>query len=316
MEQKKNRVLVVNAFHPVTLTKLDSIYATEHLWKLSPEARPEMIKALDGHCRAAATASWECDPLIYQLESLQLIAAFGVGVDGIDFEQTRSRGIRVCNTPDVLNDAVADLAIALMLATTRNMINADRFARRDNWHQGPFPFGTGLAGKTLGILGMGRIGEAVARRALPFQLRLAYHNRNPRDLPYAYFGSVEELAEASDILLCMLPGGAATENIVNAAVLSRLGGEGIFINVGRGSCVDEPALAEALANGTIKAAGLDVYRHEPYVPKALQAQDNVVLMPHIGSATAETRLAMGDLVLKNLEAYFADQDLLTEIGNI
>lgn len=313
MNEKAQSVLVVNEFHPETLDKLDALYNTSHLWKLKPEERPELLRSLDGSCHAAATASWMCDPIVYTLNSLQLISAFGVGVDGIDFQQTAKLGIRVTNTPDVLNDAVADLAIGLLLATTRNLINADRFARADSWLQEPFPFGMGLAGKTLGIIGMGRIGEAIAERAIPFKLNIAYHNRNAKSLPYTYHESIEALAEASDILLCMLPGGAATDNLINRGVFEKLGSEGIFINVGRGNSVDETALFEALSEGVIHAAGLDVYKNEPKIPKALQELENIVLMPHIGSATIETRREMGNVVLKNLEAFFSNKPLYSEV---
>lgn len=313
MTDIRNSVLVVNEFHPETLEKLDASYETHHLWQQPDENKLEFIKTLEGRCRAAATASWMCDSVVYQLDSLELISAFGVGVDGIDFTQTHEKNIKVSNTPDVLNDAVADLAIALLLATTRDIINADRFARSGEWSNGPFPFGSGLAGKTLGIIGMGRIGEAIALRALPLKLKVAYHNRNPKNLPYTYHESIDELAENSDILLCMLPGGSETDNLVNAAVFEKLGSSGVFINVGRGNSVDEVALAQALKTKQIYAAGLDVYKKEPEIPEELKNLDNIVLLPHIGSATVETRRAMGDMVLDNLAAFFSGRDLVSEV---
>lgn len=310
----KPSVLVANQFHPETIENLDILFTTHHLWKLPAVEQRDLIKQLDGNCEAIATASWMLDDVVYQLQSLKMISCFGVGVDAIDFDRTRSRNIRVSNTPDVLNDAVADLAMALVLATTRNLINADSFVRGRQWLSGPLPFGMGLAGKTLGIVGCGRIGEEIAKRALTFGLEIAYHNRKPKDLPYAYLSSISDLAKASDILLCMLPGGEATRNVINAEILKDLGPEGIFLNVGRGTSVDEAALVAALEQKHIYGAGLDVYANEPNVPEPLLAMDNVVLLPHIGSATVETRRAMGKLVVDNLQAYFAGSPLLTEVG--
>jgi len=311
MMSAQPKLLVVNEFHPHTIALLDQKYDTVHLWK---HDRREVIADLQGMCRAAATASWECDPIVYELNSLELIAAFGVGVDGIDFNKTTDKGIRVTNTPDVLNDAVADLAIALILMTSRNLVGADRFLRAGHWLNGAFPFGTGLAGKTLGILGLGRIGEAIAERALPLKLAIAYHNRSKKDLPYRYCASIAELADYSDILLNMLPGGKETRHLVNADVFGKLGSDGLFINVGRGSTVNEQDLIDALESGVIAAAGLDVYENEPSVPRGLIESDKTVLLPHLGSATVETRREMGNVVLGNLEAFFANEELATEIG--
>jgi len=310
----KPTVLLVNEFHPETIQKLDEKFQTHHLWNLSFDEKKKLIQKLQGKCDAIATASWMVDEIIYELVSLKMISCFGVGVDGVNFEVTRSRNIRVSNTPDVLNHAVADIAVALVLATTRNIVNADRFVREKKWSQGPFPFGMGLEDKTLGIVGCGRIGEEIADRALTFGLKIAYHNRSPKDLPYNYHPSIADLAEASDILLCMLPGGEDTRNAINADILRKLGPTGIFINVGRGSSVDEIALASALQKQHIFAAGLDVYADEPNVPEELLELDNVVLLPHIGSATVETRGAMGQLVIDNLDAYFVGKPLLTEVS--
>ncbi len=309
----KPSVLIANRFHPETIQKLDEKFETHHLWNLSSDEKNNTIQKLQGKCEAIATASWMLDEMVYELDSLKMVSCFGVGVDAVNFEITRSRNIRVSNTPDVLNDAVADIAIALVLATTRNIVQADRFVRKKEWSQGPFPFGMGLAGKTLGILGCGRIGEEIANRALTFGLKIAYHNRSPKDLPYSYYSSIAGLAETADILLCMLPGGEDTRNAINADILKKLGPSGIFINVGRGSSVDETALAYALQERHIFAAGLDVYADEPNVPEELLEMDNIVLLPHIGSATIETRRAMGQLVIDNLDAYFADKPLLTEV---
>ena len=310
----KPNVLVVNDFHPETLEKLDFFYETHHLWRLDDAEKPELLAALEGHCEIAASASWMCDPRIYELDSLKLIAAFGVGVDGIDFAATGRKQIKVTNTPDVLNDGVADLALTLILSTMRNLVNADHFSRSGAWTAGPFPFGSSMAGKTLGIAGLGRIGEAIVQRALPFKVNIAYHNRRPKKLPYSYYPTLEALAEASDILLCMLPGGEETDNVINAAVLEKLGPEGVFVNVGRGNAVDDSALVHALEAGKIRAAGLDVYKNEPSIPEAYTALNNAILLPHIGSATVETRREMGNLVMQNIASYLCDNTLITEVG--
>lgn len=310
---KKPNLLVTNYFHPESIEKLNEKYTTYHLWDYPESKKSQLIANLQGKCSAVATASWVCDSSIYELGSLEIISCFGVGVDAIDFDRTRSQNIRVTNTPDVLNDAVADIAIALMLSTTRNIVNADRFVRTGEWKKGPLQFGSSLSGKTLGIVGLGRIGEDIAKRALTFGLKIAYHNRSVKNLPFEYFQSISNLAENSDILMCMLPGGEKTRNLINADVFEKLGSNGVFINIGRGSSVDEIALVEALKNQKIQAAGLDVYADEPNVPEALLSMDNVVLLPHIGSATIETRREMGNLVIENLEAYFAGQPLLTEV---
>lgn len=306
-------LIIANPFHPETVAKLDDIYNTHHLWTLSKDEKLALVQSLKGSCSAVASASWSCDPAVYSLDSLQFIGCFGVGVDGVDFDRAADMNVRVSNTPDVLNDAVADIAIALILGITRNIVNADAYVRSKSWQKsGPFEFGQSLQGKTLGILGLGRIGKAIAERALPFGLKIAYHNRNQQKVPYDYISSIEELAASSDILLCMLPGGAETKHLINERVLQKLGPNGYFINVGRGSSVDEQALARALSEGVIAGAGLDVYENEPRVPDALLAQSNLVLLPHIGSATEQTRRAMGQLVIDNLAAYFANKPLLTE----
>lgn len=311
---KREPLLIANNFHPETIAVLDQEYDTHKLWLLeSPQEQHALIEKLAPSCVAVATASWATDPLIYELPKLKLISCFGVGVDGIDFGITKARGIQVSNTPTVLNDAVADLAMGLVLTTSRNLINADAHARKGDWELAPFPFGRSLTGKTLGIIGLGAIGEEIALRALAFRMKIAYHNRSRKDLPFPYYDSIAKLAAASDILLCMLPGGSATDKIIDSSIFDALGPDGIFINVGRGSCVDEDALIAALSSGQIAAAGLDVYAKEPHVPEALTQLPNAVLFPHIGSATIETRRAMGQLVVDNLGAFFAYEDLLSPI---
>jgi len=309
----QDHVIIVNQFHPETLERLNSTYRTHHLWQLGRQEQKVLLESLEGHCRVAASASWMCDPIIYRLKSLELIAAFGVGVDGIDFETTQNLNIRVSNTPGVLDDGVADLAMALILAAMRNIVSANKFSRDGLWSEGPFPFGTSMAGKTLGIAGLGRIGSAIALRAAPFKVNIAYHNRQPKQVPYTFCESLEDLAQISDILVCVLPGGDETDNLINASVLAKLGPSGILINVGRGNSIDDDALTNALKTGTIKAAGLDVYKNEPHIPDAYQALDNVILLPHIGSATQETRRSMGHLVFENIEAFLQNGTLVTEV---
>ncbi len=307
-------LLIANNFHPETIAKLDAAYQTHKLWLLDSAGQQQLLDELKPACKAVATASWATSALIYQLPKLEIISCFGVGVDGIDFSITSKRRIAVTNTPGVLDDAVADLALALILATQRNLINADNFVRKGNWRNGPFPFGTSLAGKTLGIIGLGNIGAAIVHRALPFKLKIAYHNRRPKAVPYTYCSSINELADISDILLCMLPGGTETSRLINQEVFAHLGPQGTFINVGRGTTVDEVALIAALQNGTIAGAGLDVYSQEPNIPAELMKLQNVVLLPHIGSATVETRRAMGQLLIDNLAAWCNSQPLLTPVG--
>ncbi|MGI5130639.1 2-hydroxyacid dehydrogenase [Pseudonocardia sp. CA-107938] len=247
------------------------------------------------------------DALLDQLPKLQIVAHFGVGYDSVDTEATRARGVVVTNTPDVLDAEVADTALALLLMTVRELGAAERWLRAGRWAaEGPYRLTPRtVSGRRLGILGLGRIGLEIAKRAEPFGLAIAYHNRNQRDdVPYAYHPSLLDLAAAVDTLMIVVPGGAATHHIVDAAVLAALGPDGIVINIGRGSVVDTDALITALQDGTIAAAGLDVYEDEPRVPQELVDIETAVLLPHVGSASVATRRAMGQLVVDNLISWF------------
>lgn len=247
--------------------------------------------------------------------ALEIVSVFGVGYDGVDVPAARERGIHVTHTPDVLTDDVADLAIALMLAVARNVVRADRFARGGEWKNGPFPFTTKVSGARLGIVGLGRIGEAIARRAAGFDMEISYHNRSQKDVPYSYFGDIKSLAAAVDFLVMITPGGAGTRALVNAEVLEALGPKGFLINVARGSVVDEAALIRALQEGGIAGAGLDVFENEPNIPAELAALENVVLTPHMASGTLVTRTAMADLAFENLQAHFAGRAVITPVPN-
>jgi hydroxypyruvate reductase len=251
--------------------------------------------------------------LIERLPDLQVIVVFGVGYDGIDVEAARARGIAVTHTPDVLTDDVADFAMTLLLGTARRIARADRFVRDGRWQQGPFPFTRKVSGKRLGIVGLGRIGRAIALRAAAFDMQISYHGRRPLAVDYPYYASVTELAAAVDFLLVAVGGGDSTYHLVDAGVLDALGSQGILINVGRGSVVDEAALAQALAEGRILGAGLDVFEDEPRPQAGLLDLDNVLLAPHMASATWDTRRAMSDLTLANLAAHFAGQPLPTPV---
>jgi hydroxypyruvate reductase len=248
--------------------------------------------------------------LIGQLPALEIISVMGVGYDGIDVAAAKARGVKVTHTPGVLNDDVADLAIALMLAWARQVARADRFVRAGQWPSGPLPIGRKVSGARLGLVGIGRIGQAIAQRATAFGMRIAYTARSARpELAYRYFASTAALAAESDYLVVITPGGTATRKLVDAAVLAALGAKGCLVNIARGSVVDEAALVAALQTGTIAGAALDVFENEPHVPQALREMDNVVLTPHIGSATAQTRQAMADLAFANLRAHFAGEPL-------
>ena len=251
--------------------------------------------------------------LIERLPALRLISVMGVGYDGIDVAFAKSRGVVVTHTPNVLNDDVADLALGLMIATSRQLCAADRYVRAASWTSGPMPLARKMSGARIGLVGMGRIGQAIAHRAQAFGMSIAYTSRSPKSVPYRYLPTSLALAAEVDFLVIITPGGASTLKMINAEVLAALGKNGILINVARGSVVDESALMDALEKGIIAGAGLDVFESEPNVPERLRVMPHVVLTPHIGSATAHTRGAMADLALANLRACFDGQPLLTPV---
>ncbi len=252
--------------------------------------------------------------LINRLEKLEIIAHCSVGFDATDVVAAQAAGVIVTNTPDVLTGDVADLAMIFILTAPRRIGESERFVRAGKWLQGRMELATTIKGKRLGILGLGRIGSAVARRAQPFGLHVGYHDIRPMgDLPYRAYPTLVDLAAASDILLVACEGGEATRGLVGAEALSALGPDGFLINTARGTIVDQPALVAALQAGTIAGAALDVFDGEPDVPAALLAMENVVLTPHIASSTVETRRAMADLVHDNLAAHFAGKPVWTPV---
>lgn len=280
------------------------------------ETDPAAFAAVAPRIRAIA-ASGESKvgkELIDRLPALEIVSVMGVGYDGIDVAAAKARGVVVTHTPDVLNDEVADLAIGLMIAAARQIPQADRYVRDGRWPSGPMPLARKVSGARLGIVGMGRIGQAIAQRALAFGMSIAYTARSAKpELPHRYFATPAALAAEVDFLVVITPGGAATRKLIDAAVLKALGAKGTLINVARGSVVDEAALIDALSKGEIAGAGLDVFENEPNVPEALRALPNVVLTPHIGSATGQTRQAMADLAFGNLKACFDGRPLPTPV---
>jgi lactate dehydrogenase-like 2-hydroxyacid dehydrogenase len=246
---------------------------------------------------------------------LEIVSTFGVGYDHIDAAYAQERNIVVTNTPDVLTEEVADIAMGLLIATLRDFIRADRYVRSGLWTKQQFPLSVGsLRDRKVGMVGMGRIGQAIGRRLEASRVPVVYHSRNPAaDVSYKHYPDLLEMAEAVDTLVVIVPGGPATAKMVNAEVMKALGPRGVIINVARGSVIDEPALIAALKSGTIQAAGLDVFEKEPNVPDELKAMQNVVLLPHIGSASVVTRNAMDQLVVDNLKAWFAGKPPLTPV---
>ena len=306
-------VLCVATLPPSLMQPLRAAYTVhERLHETDPAAFAKVapnIRAIAASGESKAGAD-----LIAQLPALEIISVMGVGYDGIDVAAAKARGVVVTHTPGVLNDDVADLAIALMLGWARQVTRADRFIRDGEWQKGPLPLGRKVSGARLGIVGMGRIGQAIAQRALAFGMRIAYTARSARaDVPHRYLPSATALAAESDFLVVITPGGAGTRKLIDAAVLKALGPQGCVVNVARGSVIDEAALIEALRCGTIAGAALDVFESEPNVPEALREMDNVLLTPHIGSATAQTRRAMADLAFDNLHAKLTGQPLLTPV---
>ncbi len=288
------------------ITALDARFVLHRLWEqadpaaylasVGPRIRGMAVSTLAGRVDAASFDA---------LPALEIVANFGVGYDNIDAAAAAARGIVVTNTPGVLDEEVADLTIGLLLATLRRIPQADRYVRDGHWPDGPFPLSPTLRGRRIGLLGLGAIGKAVARRLEGFGVAIAYHGRTRQvGVAHDYHDSPVALAAACDVLIAIVPGGAATRHLVDAAVLAALGAEGVFINVARGSVVDQAALVAALRDGIIGGAGLDVFADEPNVPEELRAMPQVVLLPHIGSASRDTRAAMGQLVVDNLTSWF------------
>ncbi len=303
-------VLVAAALPPVTMAALETRFA---IHQLSDGLDPAILARIPA--MAASTLAGPIgEALLARMPALRIIANFGVGYDNIDIAAALAHGVIVTNTGGVLDEEVADLTIGLLLATIRRLPQADRFVRAGGWLKGAFPLSPSLRGRTIGILGLGAIGKAIARRLDGFGVAIAYHGRSPQaDVGYPWYPSAEALAAACDVLIAIVPGGVATRHLVDAAVLRALGPSGVLINVARGSVVDEDALVTALQAGTIAAAGLDVYADEPRVPAALLALDNVVLLPHLGSASDVTRQAMGQRMIDNLAAWFDTGRPLTPV---
>ena len=254
------------------------------------------------------------DDVFEAATNLEVVSSYGVGYDAIDADACARRGIVVAHTPDVLNDEVANTFVLLWLAVSRELIPSDRHARSGAWERdGSYRLTRSVQGRRVGILGLGRIGQTIADRCEAFGSEIHYHSRSEKDVPYTYHDSAVSCARAVEVLVAITPGGDETRHMVDAEVLEALGPEGIFVNVARGSVCDEAALIEALQQGKIAGAGLDVFEEEPKIPQALKEMDNVVLTPHVASATHETRQAMGDLVVENLVQWQADGTVKTPV---
>ena len=311
----KTKILMVGGVYAPTLARLESLYEAHRYFESTDKAA--MLVALKDDCTIIVTNGGRGveASIMSALPKLKLVACFGVGTDAIDLAYCRANNIAVSNTPDVLTEDVADIALALMLASIRQIPAADQFVRTGQWAKG-----TGIAltqtmqGKRVGLVGMGRIGQAIAKRAASFNTTIGYYGpRKKSEVSYPYFDDIVALCDWADIVVGACPGGKETDKLVSRAALTALGPTGVFVNIARGSIVDQDALVELLGAGDLGGAGLDVFTHEPQVPEALCAMQHVVLHPHQGSATHETRAAMGQLVLDNIVAYLANKPLPTQV---
>jgi lactate dehydrogenase-like 2-hydroxyacid dehydrogenase len=313
MSDSKATVLVPGKIHPRVLERLEG---QVEIITAPSGAEPALSADVAARIKAIAVSGGVNAGWIDALPNLEIIANFGVGYDGVDTKHAASRGIVVTNTPDVLNDEVADTTIALLINTVRRLYQAESYLREGKWAaNGPFalsPFS--LRGRKVGLFGMGRIGQEIAKRLEPFKVEIGYHTRSKRsELPYTYYASLKEMAQAVDVLICIVPGTAETHKVLNAEIFAALGSNGVFINVGRGSSVDEDALLKALQDGVLGAAGLDVFYAEPKVPDAFLSLSNVTLLPHVASASVPTRNAMADLVADNVLGWLKERKALTPV---
>lgn len=307
-------LIMMSKMRPVVMEAIAKSFTILPYWEASDKAA---FLAANAHVRFMATNGHTgCDAAtMAALPALELISSFGVGTDGIDLKAAQEHGIHVTNTPDVLNDAVAELAIGLMLSLCRRIVDADRFTRDGKWLEAGYPLTGELTGATVGILGLGRIGKEIATRAQAFKMQVVYHGRTKQPFtPYRYYDDLEEMAAACDWIIGVVPDSPATRGMVNRAVLTALGPKGGIVNVGRGTLIDEAAMLELLQNGGLGGAGLDVFVEEPKMSPEFWSLPNVVLSPHQASATDKTRNAMGDLVVRNLTRAQAGLPLISPVG--
>ena len=317
MAAEKIDVLLIGPEKPVIAKGLNSTFNVVKLPDANAREKFFSDQAPRIRGMAVAATSERIDgPFMSRFARLEIVSSFGVGYDHIDAAWAGGHGITVTNTPDVLTEEVADTALGLLLCTVREFPQAERYLRSGQWLRGDYPLSKAtLRDRTVGLVGMGRIGQAIARRLDAMRVPVVYHSRRPApDIPYQHYPNLLDMARQVEVLLVITPGGAQTRNLINAEVLAALGREGILANMARGSVVDEPALIKALQQGTILSAGLDVYAREPHVPPELIAMDNVVLFPHLGSASVTTRQRMDQLVVDNLLAWAAGKPPLTPVA--
>lgn len=310
----KKTVLAIQPLLEKEMKQLESGYNVIRLWDANdPVAVIERHRHDVQAILSTYNSSGVSERLMSALPNLEVIAQFGVGYDNIDLKAAHARGIAVTNTPDVLTDDTADVALFLMLNVARRAVEADMFVRVGRWKSGAMPLSTSISEKTVGVVGLGNIGKAIAQRAAAFNTTVVYHSRSEKDVPYKYYADLSDMAEDCDFLILACAGGPDTENLIDYKILEKLGRNGFLINIARGSVVNEEDLLIALRNQAIAGAGLDVFTNEPDVPEEFMKMDNVVLSPHVGSATVETRSKMGQLVIDNLNAHFEGQSLLSPV---
>jgi len=311
----KPELIVVHPQLLGTMADLKDEFTMYPIWEA--EDRDKLIREVADNIRGIATngSKGASAEFMDHFPNLEMIGSFGVGYDAIDISHARSRGIVVTNTPGVLVEGVAEMGMTLLLATTRRVAEGDRYVRAGRWPvEGDLPLGRSLAGKRLGIVGLGDIGSRVAEMATAFKMQIAYYGPNEKPAySYPYQPDLVKLAKDSDYLMVCCKGGEETRNLVNSDVIEALGPDGMLINIARGTVVDEEALLAALQSGKLGFAGLDVFDKEPQVPAGFMTLDNVLMVPHVGSATTETRIAMGNLVTDNIRAYFSGKPVLTPV---
>jgi hydroxypyruvate reductase len=308
-------VLSLGVFPPATMSALADLFELRH-FTVYPLPEGTLSADVKSRIRAIATEAnrGATRELIASLPNLEIISCFGVGVDGIDLAAARERAIPVTNTPGVMAEECADLAIGMMLASARQIVYADRYVRSGEWLKGPIGLGRSVGGKTVGVVGLGGIGRAIADRAQAFRMKVLWHGPRPKPaIPYEYVADLVELAQRSDFLMVACKGGDATRGLISASVIDALGPQGTLINIARGSVVDEGAMIERLRDGRLGFAALDVFQNAPRIAPDLLTLPNVLLQPHHGSATVETRTAIGQLMIDNLTAHFAGRKLPTPV---